>query len=100
MMEEISFKIIASCGEANAEIHLALGCAANNEMDKVAEHLGNADAAINVAHIAHTTVLHREAQGEEAKYSILFSHAQDTMMNVMTLRAITEEFINIYKKIN
>lgn len=99
-MEEVSFEIIASCGDANAEIHLALGNARKTEFDIAYEHLKLADEAINKAHVAHTTVLHSEASGSRSKYSVLFSHAQDTMMNVMTMRDMADEFVEIYKKIN
>lgn len=99
-MEEISFEIIASCGDANAEIHLALKCAREGRLEETHKHLELADVAINAAHVSHTSVLHNEARGEASKYSILFSHAQDTMMNVMTLRDLAEEFIEVYKKIN
>lgn len=99
-MEEVSFEIIASCGDANAEIHLALISARNNIFNKTEKHLMLADEAINKAHVAHTSVLHSEASGIKSEYSVLFSHAQDTMMNVMTMRDMAEEFVELYKKIN
>ena len=45
-------------------------------------HLAEADAKILEAHKAQTEMIQRQAGGEEVEYSLLFVHAQDTLMTI------------------
>ena len=45
----------------------------------------------------HTEILVSEAQGNKAEYSVLLSHAQDTLMNAILAETLLSEMIELYK---
>ena len=49
------------------------------------------------AHNTHTEIIVAEAKGEKSEYSVLLSHAQDTLMNTILAETLIEELIEVYK---
>ena len=44
--------------------------------------MNDAEAKLLLAHRAQTDTIQRQAAGEEISYSLLFTHAQDTLMTI------------------
>ncbi|MGL5152612.1 MAG: PTS lactose/cellobiose transporter subunit IIA [Clostridium sp.] len=95
--EEISFGIISYAGDAFATMRQAINYAKKGEIEKSEATLEEARKTLLLAHNEHTKLIAGEANGVKPEYSIILSHAQDTMMNTILFETITEEIIEIYK---
>lgn len=97
-IEEISFGIISYAGDALGSMREAIKCAREKNFENAENLMKEATNSLKEAHDVHTKILMEEANGNKTEYSILLSHAQDTMMNAMTFQAVAEEFITMYKE--
>lgn len=52
------------------------------------------------AHKSQTEVIQSEANGKKYEYSMLFAHAQDTLMTIMSEIQLAEQMIDILKIIS
>lgn len=95
--EEISFSIISYAGDAFATMREAINFAKKGEFEKAEETFKKAQDILLEAHNVHTKLIVAETEGKTPEFSILLSHAQDTMMNAILFETITEEFIEMYK---
>ncbi|MEG0669092.1 MAG: PTS lactose/cellobiose transporter subunit IIA [Clostridium sp.] len=96
--EEISFGIISYAGDAFATLREAISAARNKNFEQADKLMQDAKKSLGEAHSVHTKLIVAEADGTKPEYSILLSHAQDTMMNALLFETITEEFIEMYKQ--
>lgn len=96
---EISMKIILHAGNARSDIHLALDKIAEDEFESAEELLIKAKEKTTLAHQIHTEVIQQEASGETMQYSILFAHAQDTLMTIMSELALAKQLIKLFKHV-
>ena len=53
-------------------------------MDAIAQQLEEARGSILLAHKAQTDILHEGAEGKHIEVTVLFSHAQDTLMTTQS----------------
>jgi cellobiose PTS system EIIA component len=83
-INEVSMKIILNAGDARLNIKEALDCVATCEFDAAKQKLGESKKKINAAHSAQTETIQGEARGEKIAFSLLFAHAQDTLMTIMS----------------
>ncbi|TCP31213.1 PTS system cellobiose-specific IIA component [Scopulibacillus darangshiensis] len=81
---EISMKIILNAGDARLIIKEGLDCVAACEFEAAKEKLTEAKKKITAAHAAQTETIQGEARGEKIDFSLLFAHAQDTLMTIMS----------------
>lgn len=77
-----SMTILMAAGEARAECKLAYDAIAAGDMALAEEKLKAADAKILEAHHVQTDHIQGAFRGEKQEYSLLFSHAQDTLMTI------------------
>ncbi|MDX7989752.1 PTS lactose/cellobiose transporter subunit IIA, partial [Xenorhabdus sp. 12] len=54
---------------------------------------------INEAHHFQTELIQSEARGEKTEISVLLIHAQDHLMNAITVKELAEEFITLHKRV-
>ena len=100
MNEEImktSMEIIINAGDARLFIHKALKAIAESNYALAAEEMDSAKKKMIEAHKIHTNVIQSEARGEEIEYTILFTHAQDTLMTINSEMELTNSLINVFK---
>lgn len=97
-MEKDILALITHSGEARSLSMEAIECARISEFDKASGCLKEADEKLIMAHNVQTSLLHKEASGENFTMSILLVHAQDHLMNAITINTLAKEFINIYGK--
>ncbi|API91403.1 PTS mannose transporter subunit IIA [Virgibacillus pantothenticus] len=64
--------------------------AADKKMEEAHNELEN-------AHNSQTSLLSKEASGENIEITLLMVHAQDHLMNAITFCDLAEEFIDLYK---
>ncbi len=77
---QVAMQVILHAGNARNLIRNSGNLIVDNKLDGVEEMLAEAKKEIILAHKAQTELLQNEAKGNKIEMSILFSHAQDTLM--------------------
>lgn len=95
---EISMRIILNAGDARVKINEVLNNIAESDFDQAEDLLTEAKKIISKAHAEQTNTIQGEARGESIKFSLLFAHAQDTLMTVMSELNTAKRFIAVMKK--
>ena len=78
--EQIVMDIIINAGEAKGYAYEALSKAKEGKFDEIDDLFEKAEEALGRAHDIQTSLLAREANGENIDVSILFVHSQDHLM--------------------
>lgn len=78
----VAMSVIINAGDGRTCIDGAMDCLAEFDFEGAEAHLREADAKILEAHKAQTEMIQRQAGGEDVEYSLLFVHAQDTLMTI------------------
>ncbi len=94
---DAAMTIILNAGDARVECKLALDAIAEGDIEKAEEKMKEANKKIQIAHKAQTDAIQAEASGEESEYSVLFAHAQDTLMTIYSELNIAKQLIKIFK---
>lgn len=96
-MEYIIMNIINYSGEARSLSMESIALAKGGNFDKAHSSIEEANDKIAEAHKSQTQLIQSEARGEDKPISLLLIHAQDHLMNSMTVRDMANEFIDLYK---
>jgi PTS system cellobiose-specific IIA component len=101
-LTEISMKIILRAGNARALIKQALDLVAANRPADAEAKLEEARKEQTVAHETQTDIIQDAAEGKGPgiEYSLLFSHAQDTLMTVTSELMIAKQLLLIYRSLD
>lgn len=100
-MEQIAMEIILAAGDARVDANKALDAAEKFDFKAAGEYLKAARGYIIKAHNAQTDTMQKEIASEESfPTSILFNHAQDTLMTIMTEINLTERIVKLYEIMN
>ena len=91
----VAMEVIMNAGDGRDKIDEAL--AAMGKLDEVDKLLEEAEALIVKAHNAQTEVIQSQVSGESMEYSLLFVHAQDTVMTITTELRMTQKLLPIVK---
>lgn len=97
-MEMIVMKLVVSAGNARSTAIEALRAAKNREFDLAEELMEDADRTILEAHEIQTEMIQSELNGNKVEVGLLMVHAQDHMMNAMTVMDLCKEMIDILRK--
>lgn len=79
---QVAMEVIMHAGDARDSIRKAGTKLTNGDFNGIDELLTKADEKLVLAHRAQTGVLQNEADGRNICMTVLFSHAQDTLMTV------------------
>lgn len=99
--EEVSmvgFEIVAYAGDARSNLIQAIEIARKGNYEEAEKLIEEADESIKEAHNTQTTMLSKEAAGEDLELSFIMMHGQDHLMTTLLLRDLVEHIINIYKE--
>ncbi|RKL62163.1 PTS lactose/cellobiose transporter subunit IIA [Thermoanaerobacteraceae bacterium SP2] len=108
-MENINFddklinaamSIIIHAGDARNYIKEALDFISFYDFKNAEEKLRQANEKISIAHKAQTDMIQGEAQGKGIGYSLLFTHAQDTLMTIKSELNISRQLLKIFKSLD
>ena len=100
MNEEIartSMEIILHAGDGRLHVHNALKAIAESDYSLAVEEISAAKTEMTKAHKIHTDAIQSEARGVEPEYTILFTHAQDTLMTISSELKMTESLIKVFE---
>lgn len=103
MNEEIvkcSMDMILNAGDAREECFKALKEMAAFNFEAANKKMEEARNAIIKAHQIHTNYLQESIQKESNEYSVLFAHAQDTLMTVNTEINLSENLLNVFEELD
>lgn len=96
--EEIIMQLIASSGEARSRCLKAIRKARQGDFPIAETLLVEVKNFLIQAHKIQTKLIQSEIQGEPFPISLLIIHAQDHLMNAMTMRDLAIEIIEILKE--
>lgn len=97
---ENAMKIIMSAGDARVCNQKALDALAEFDIEKAKELIKEANKYITEAHKVQTDAIQGETRGEKAEYSLLFAHAQDTLMTIYSEINIAKQLIKVIESVN
>jgi Phosphotransferase system cellobiose-specific component IIA len=99
-MEELIIQLIVNGGDARSRAMEAIRYAKAGDLAKARELIEQSGECLNKAHILQTGLIQNEAAGNKTEVTLLMVHAQDHLMNAMTVRDLAKEFVDMYEKIN
>ncbi|OPJ62577.1 PTS lactose/cellobiose transporter subunit IIA [Clostridium oryzae] len=94
---QTTMEIIINAGDARVKCKQALDAIAVSDFVLAKENLKEAQEKITVAHRAQTDAIQKESAEETADYSILFAHAQDTLMTINSEIILAKQMIKIFE---
>lgn len=100
MTEELaqrSMEIIMHAGDARTVCMKALDVIKAADFESARKYMVEATSEINKAHGVHTEFLQNSMENEEDEYTILFAHAQDTLMTIISEINVTNKMIEIFE---
>jgi PTS system cellobiose-specific IIA component len=68
--------------------------------DSAHAKMQEANEAFHQAHRYQTDLIQAEAGGEKFDLPIILIHAQDHLMNALTVKDLANEFIDLYEKLS
>lgn len=96
---EVAMEIIVSAGAARKRATEAMSIELEGNKNKADECLREADEAIKKAHNAQTDVIQDETRGIKTELSLLFIHAQDTVMTISSEVNLIKLMIKMNRKL-
>ena len=96
----VAMQIILNAGNARNSATDALAAAKTFDFVLAEQNLKEAEESITKAHKAQTEIIQSEAGGHSYAYSLLFTHAQDTLMTINSEVRLTKEMIDVLKIIH
>lgn len=99
LFNEQSMQMILHAGNGREKLHKALDLVLEADNQQVVELLNEAKKDINESHKIQTMLVQREAKGEAYYYSMLFAHAQDTLMTTQSEYNLARKIVLIAQRI-
>lgn len=93
----VSMSIIMNAGNARTKANEALDYVASFDFAIAKQKIKEAREDITKAHQGQTEIIQAEAAGEHYDSCLLFTHAQDTLMTIMSEINLTEKMIMIFE---
>ena len=97
-LQEIMLQLIVNGGNARSYSMEAIHLAKVSKINEAREALEKAEEELAQAHISQTKLIQEEASGNSVEVSLLMVHAQDHLMNAITVKDLALEFIDMYDR--
>ncbi|GAA0290019.1 PTS system cellobiose-specific IIA component [Gracilibacillus halotolerans] len=94
----LSFQIILHAGNARSLAMEAIKFAKAYHFEKAYVKIAEAKEALIEAHAEQTKLLQEEVNGQAIDHTLILIHAQDHLMNAMTVRDLATEMIEMYER--
>lgn len=94
-LTQVAMQIILHAGDARTKAAEALEAAKQGNFDLAHELIEEADKNVLEAHRSQTGVIQAEAGGKSYPYTILFAHAQDTLMTIASELRLTKQLVDV-----
>lgn len=97
-MEIIIMELVVNGGTARSQAIEAIRTARTGDFEKADQLLHDCDETLQAAHQIQTDLIQKEAAGQHMEVQLLMVHAQDHLMNAMTVRDLAGEIIENMRK--
>lgn len=97
-IEMIVMKLVVNGGNARSTAIEALRAAKVGNFKKADELMEEAETILKEAHEIQTEMIQNELNGNKVEVGLLMVHAQDHLMNAMTVMDLSKEMIDILRK--
>ena len=94
----LGLEIVAYAGDARSKLLEALKAAEASDFAKAEALVEEAAGCIAEAHKAQTSLLTKEAAGDDLAYSVTMMHGQDHLMTTILLKDLMHHLIELYKR--
>ncbi len=94
-----AMSIIISAGDARLYITEAINAISEGNYDLSADKLKQAQEKMTEAHAVQTDMIQGEARGEKIGYSLLFAHAQDTLMTIYSELNLAKQLYKVFESL-
>lgn len=94
---EVAMQIILHAGDARIKTEEALSKAKTFDYEGAKASLTDAKECLRLAHVAQTQVIQNETRGKTYEPCLLFSHAQDTLMTIMSEEKLAQEIVELFE---
>ena len=96
----VAAKVILHAGNARALVCGAFQDAEKGDVEAAGAKLGRACEEISAAHSTQTNLIQAEARGESVPLSLLFTHAQDTLMAAISEANMARQLLGLYTRLH
>lgn len=96
---QVVMGLIMNAGNAKGEAIAALAAAKENNFSEAESRMKAANDALVEAHNTQTSLLTVEASGNNSEVTLLMVHSQDHLMNAISYLGLTQELIDVYKRL-
>lgn len=96
-LQQVSFEMIATAGDARSFAFAALQKARQGDFDEADSLMEQSRIAIANAHHSQNELLRSELAGKKQEVDILQVHAQDHLMTAMLAQELIAEMIEMYR---
>jgi len=97
--EEVIMQLIVQGGNCRSLSIKAIQESRKGNLEKAQEFIEEAKESIGIAHEVQTKLIQEEAAGNCHEVNLLMVHAQDHLMNALTVKDLAIEQIEICKEI-
>lgn len=97
---QAAMTILIESGKGRSSVYRSLRAVESGDFDAAAHHLSLAHDELEEAHKVHTDTIQAEASGSLADHSMLFSHAQDTMMTAYSEYRVVKRILPVLSTFN
>lgn len=98
-LQQVIMTIILTGGNARNFAMEAISKAKLGKIKEAKELIKNAEGELHEAHTVQTKLIQNEAAGDKIVVELLMVHAQDHLMNAMTVTDLAMEFVELYEEL-
>lgn len=95
--EVVIMNIILHSGDARSKAFEAISAAEEHDFDQAHALIKESEQQLNKGHLTQTKLIQDEINGEAVKTSLLMVHAQDHLMNAITVKELAVKMIRMYQ---
>lgn len=98
-IERVIMELIMNGGDARSSSLKAIQSAERGDIKEAEELLEQSNISLNKAHDAQANLIREEIQGAEVPINLMIIHAQDHVMNAITVRDLAQHIIKAQENI-
>lgn len=98
-IERVVMELIMNGGDARSYSLKAIQSAEKGDIEEAMDLLKQSNLSISKAHEAQANLIRDEIQGEEVPVNLMIIHAQDHVMNAITVRDLAQHIVKAQEDI-
>jgi PTS system cellobiose-specific IIA component len=98
MMNSLALEIIMKAGDARLLVSEALKASAEGNFAEVEQKLDEAKRQLASAHRMQTDIVQSEGEGKKHEHTLLFIHAQDTLMTIYSEMNMARQLKAVFQR--